>query len=700
MVASNEDEAERLNTEGNALLQQGRVDEAEARYRAAIAARPELYKPYSNLGAIARRRGAREEAVALYRRAIALEPTAARARGALGATLLELGQREEGERALREALALQPELATAAMALLRSLASRGAWDELLAVARECAPRMPGEAPLWLLWADVLTRRGRFVEAAEVARSLIGRGLGGGEAYGLLGVALDGARDFQGALEAVSEALRREPDNAEHALRAGMVFLNVGRSQEALRQFRAACERDPTMAAAHMNVGGLLLQQGEVDEAIRSFERGVEHAPRRSDVLSSLLLALNYGEDRPPHEVFAAHRRWNDRFAAEHTRAAAPFAGLDRDPERRLRVGYVSADLRDHSVARFLEPLLAVRDRACFDVVCFYDGARADAVTARLRSLCDGWHDVYGLSNDAVAARVRSERIDVLIDLGGHTAGGSRLLTFARRPAPVQVTFLGYPNTTGLDAMDHRLTDAIADPPGASDARCSERLVRLPECAWCFDPGVSVGEPGPPPSAGSGVVAYGSFNNLAKIGPGVIDTWAEILRTVPRSVLRMKAEGLRDPDAVARVRGRFAARGIEVDRVQILPWARDREAHLRRFDDVDLALDSFPYHGTTTTCDALWMGVPVVVLEGDVHASRVGSSLLHAVGLDDLIARSREAYVRLAVQVGQDLPRLQRERSTLRARLRASVLGDPSRFVPGYERALREMWRAYCAHSAG
>ena len=363
------------------------------------------------------------------------------------------------------------------------------------------------------------------------------------------------------------------------------------------------------------------------------------------------------------------------------------------PKARLRVGYVSADLRDHSVARFVEPIFASFDREAFDVVAYASVARADRVTEHLRSLVTEWRDVRGLSDADLAERIRQDGIDILVDLGGHSADG-RLGAFARRPAPVQVTYLGYPNTTGLAAVDYRLTDARADPPGDADALCVEKLVRLPECAWCYAPGDGA-EDAPPPFEAAGQITFGAFNDLSKVRPDVMALWAEILREVPGARLLIKAKSLQDPALAREVRAFFGRRGIDEARIEARGWTRDRAQHLALHAKVDVGLDTSPYHGTTTTCDALWMGVPVITLAGETHVSRVGVSLLAAVGLSDLVARSPEEYVALAVRLAGDRARLGELRRTLRGRVVGSRLGGARAFARALEEAYRAMWRERC-----
>jgi len=364
-----------------------------------------------------------------------------------------------------------------------------------------------------------------------------------------------------------------------------------------------------------------------------------------------------------------------------------------DPERTINVGYLSADVRSHAVATFLEPLLRGHDRA--EVLAFvYSSVEcADQVTDRLRGLVGPrFRDVRGLGDERLADQIRQDGIDIIVELGGHSRD-SRLAALAHRPAPIQVTYLGYPGTTGMRAIDYRLSDAVADPDEAVDPQCEE-VVRLPETAWCF------GDPSRLPSvrqrSDSSPVVFGSFNNLAKVRGPVIEAWAAILSRVPDARLLIKAKGLLDASVRADLFDRLAALGVSPERVVLDGWTGDRTSHLERYGELDIALDTFPYNGTTTICEALAMGVPVVTLTGDRHAGRVGTSLLRSVGLSDLCASSVDEYVRVACALAEDRSRRAKLRLDLRGRLSASTLGDSKRFVPQLEAAYRSMWRRHCS----
>jgi protein O-GlcNAc transferase len=427
------------------------------------------------------------------------------------------------------------------------------------------------------------------------------------------------------------------------------------------------------------------QMGRVEASIARFREALSLAPRETDIFSSYLFSLNFSTRLTPAEIFAEHRRYGGLFAAPARRAA------DRDPARKLRLGYISPDFNHHAVAYFIEPVLARHDSAGFDVFCYYLNSREDATTVRLKALSPHWIECAALTDDQLAARIEADRIDILVDLAGHTAA-NRLPVFARKPAPVQATWLGYLNTSGMGAMDYRLTDQTADPPGQTEQLHTEKLARLPESQWCYrHPG-----PTPPvsalPAPATGAVCFGSFNKFQKLSEHVLAIWADTLLRVAGS--RLLVVGVPRGEQ-PRLADFFGKRGIAPQRLEMhdrVPLDEFRAMHRH----VDMAFDSHPYSGATTTCDSLWMGVPTLTLTGASSISRSTASLLHTLGLPDWIARTPAEFVELAARHAGDLPRLADLRARLRTRLESSPLMDAARFTRNLETAYRDMWRAHCA----
>jgi predicted O-linked N-acetylglucosamine transferase (SPINDLY family) len=473
---------------------------------------------------------------------------------------------------------------------------------------------------------------------------------------------------------------------------GLALKDLGRHHEAEGAFHAAAMLDPLRPEPHIALANLRREQGRVPEAILGYRRALALDPKSAAAQQNLALLLHYDPRADGPALRRAAEAWARLVEARTPPASLP--PQDPDPGRRLRVGFLSPDFRRHSCAFFLEPLLEHLDPDRVEACAYADVWDPDATTTRFEALCPRFVNVSRVPDEDLASRLREDRLDVLVDLAGHT-GNNRLGLFARRLAPVQATWLGCPGTTGLASMDARLTDSLADPPGSSEAHHTEALVRLDPVFLCFRPSPEAPAVSPPPSAAGGPFTFGCFNALAKLSDGALALWAEILRATPGARLLLKDRALADPAQQAGVRSRFAAAGIPGDRLACLGWTATDADHYAAYAQVDVALDPFPYNGTTTTCEALWMGVPVVALAGDRHAGRVGASLLRAVGLPDLVAPDPAAYRGIATALAGDRDRLAALRAGLRERMAASPLCDGPAFARRFEAALRGMWRQAC-----
>lgn len=515
-----------------------------------------------------------------------------------------------------------------------------------------------------------------------------------DAYFNLGNCLRSLGNRAEAMAAYRRSIHCNQGMAEAHTSLGDLLREKNEHGAAVDSYVAAIKARPNMLEAYNNLGEALKDQGRLAEAASIIQEGMRHHPDNALIHSNLLFLLHYSSDIPADVIHRTHVGWDERHARPLLPAAPRFAN-DRSPDRPLRVGYVSPDFSTHSCAYFSEPLLSGHDRDAVEIVCYPTSGRHDRMTDRFQSLASLWRPLYNASDDEAAAIIRQDQIDILVDMAGHT-GGNRLLVFARKPAPIQVTWLGYPDTTGMAAMDYRLTDAVADPEGDADARASERLVRLDGGFLAFNPVVDVPEQPALPALAAGRVTFGSFNNLSKAPSSVIQTWAEILKRTPNARMIVKSRALGDPPTRARYVQMFAACGIEADRVDLLSRIEAVEGHLRAYDRIDIGLDPFPYNGTTTTCESLWMGVPVVTLLGTHHVARVGASLLTHCGLTDLIATDRAGYIDTAVALANDLPRLSRLRGDLRSRLKASPLTDSIGFARKVEAAYRRFWHEWIA----
>lgn len=460
---------------------------------------------------------------------------------------------------------------------------------------------------------------------------------------------------------------------------------------ALECYRGCVAAHPANLEARLALTNALASAWRADECLEACADALKLASD-PELFSGLLLYSHYGERPDRRALYEMHLRYGELMSA-----IAPPVQRDQhrnapDPERVLRIGYVSRNFSQHAVGYFVEPVIARHDRERYRVYCYHTHPLVDAVTERIAQLADGWRHAHADDTDALAARVREDEIDVLVDLGGHTKL-NRLPMFARKPAPVQMTWLGYPDTTGLSSIDYRITDATADPPPSADRFCSERLLRLDCLFLCYQPPADS-----PPVAtrerGEAIV-FGSFNHLLKVNGALIDLWARILEGVPGSRMLIKASTLANDEAVRRLLDRFRIAGIGADRLELRAWETERTRHLEAYNDIDIALDTFPYNGTTTTCEALWMGVPVVTLSGDMHVSRVGTTLLASVGLDELAAEVPQAYVQIAIELARDAARRVALRSSMRERLARSPLLDHGGFTRNLEGAYRQAWQTWC-----
>ncbi len=541
---------------------------------------------------------------------------------------------------------------------------------------------------------VLASAGRPDEAINSFRQAITLQPQIAEAHCGLAFALYEKGDLRAAIAAFRQAIASRPDYAEALNNLGNALRDAGQLAEAIRTCRQAIDIQPGFAAAHCNLGNALKDAGLIAEAVVQFRAALRCDPRSAIAHSNLLLSLHYLAEPEGDVLFAEHRRWND----VHALPLPPFLATHPNhpsPDRPLRIAYISPDFRQHAVAVFFENLLAHHDPSEVEVFCYHDLRADDAVTARLRGLGGKWREIKALKDAAVAELIRLDGIDIAVDLAGHTAA-NRLLLFALRPAPIQVSYLGYCDTTGMPAMDYRLTDALADPPGATEHLHTETLFRLPYCAWSFRPPTDAPAIQPSPRTPVGKVNFGCFGALPKLTDASLSLWARIVLAVPGSQLLLKNPGFQEPETQARIRTLLQCAGLDPARVVLRPPEHTLAAHLATYHEVDIAFDTFPYHGTTTTCEALWMGVPVVTRAGRTHASRVGVSLLTNAGLPDLIAADDDAFFHRCVQLATDPTQLAELRSSLRERLISSPLMDDRGFARRVEAAYRAMWRAWPA----
>jgi len=687
-IAANPRLAEAHVNLGNALRNTGDLEEAEKSYRTALQIQPGLAVARYNLGNILMEKGKDEEAAACYESALALNPGYREARLNLGAVLRDMGKPADAAACYERALAddpLNPEIMVSLGAALRE---QGRPADAEARYRKALELVPGFSLAHFNLGNALRDQERLEEAVECYEKAVS--LAPCPSYLCnLGNALRDLGRPEEAVDAYRRALDMEPDNVETRVNLGNAFKELGRLAEAEASYREALLVQPDMAYIHFNLGAVFQDQCRIPDAIASFRRAIALQPDHVVAHSNLLMNIQYNPDTTPETLLSESMAWEKMHLAR-IRAAESHPNIP-DPERPLRIGYVSGDFRRHPVGYFLDGVLACHDADQFQVFCYANQSSGDDLTHRLRRNARGWRAVHGYPDERVADMVREDGVDILVDLSGHTA--RNLLTmFARKPAPVQATWAGYVGTTGLSAMDYLISDDRETPAG-TEGWYRERIARLPDCYVCYTPPDYAPPVAPLPALKNGFVTFGCFNNLAKINPRVLALWIRLLREVPESRLLLVTKALGDPPTRERFREEFARYGMEarVTFQGMIPHAQ----LLARYGDMDIALDPFPYSGGLTTLESLWMGVPVITLGGDRFASRHTLSHLTAADLPGLIALDEDSYITTAASLAADIPRLEELRLGLRERMAASPLCDSPRFTRNLEAAYRAMWREWC-----
>jgi predicted O-linked N-acetylglucosamine transferase (SPINDLY family) len=643
---------------------------------------------------------------------------------ALAAAHRDQGRPESAEAICREILSRHPGHAQAAVMLASMARQSGRLDEATAVLLLALERGSDDAAALQALGLVERARGNLVSAIDWMQRALAKKPEFVEARNNLGLMLTEAGRPEAAVEHFSAALRTHAHIAELHYNLGLAYASLGRHREAAGAYRRATQQRPQYVEAHINLGVTLKLMGRLDSAVEALERAVRLDPRRAvayshlagvyewraqhdlalaahrramelapldaAIHSSYLFTLLFAPGDSATELRAAHALWNLRHAQPSEALPEP---VDRDcsPMRRLRIGYVGGFFRDHILGRNLFPLFREQDRSAVSLYCYSSNRQDDALTAEFRRRADGWCDIGRMSDAAAAARIRDDGIDILVDTTLHM-DTNRLPVFARRPAPVQVTFAGYPGSTGITAMNYRLTDPHLDPPGGDDSAYAEASLRLPDSFWCYDPLGDDVAVGPLAADRNGFVTFGCLNNFSKVNDAVLELWARMLRAVPESRLHLLChEGSHRGGTL----GRLAELGVDAQRVEFFSY-RPRLDYLALFRDIDISLETLPYNGHTTSLDSLWMGVPLVTLVGDTVVGRAGLSQLTNLGLKELIARTPDEYEAIVTALAADRERLRGLRDGLRRRMEQSPLMDARRFVRSVEAAYRQMWIRWCA----
>jgi predicted O-linked N-acetylglucosamine transferase (SPINDLY family) len=678
---------------GAALEDLGQLDDAVSSYRRALVLKPDYAEVHSNLGNTLTKLGRMDEAIASYRRVVALSPHRADAYNILGRMLQAQGRPDDAVVNFRRAAEIDPNYADAHCNLGNVLHEIGRQDEAVACYRRALEIRPDSAELLSNLGNALRQLGRFDEAVRSLHRAREIKPGIAAIHLNLGNVLLDIGKLHGAAKSFRRSLEIDPAHADAHCNLGNALYGLGLLNDALACYRRAIEVEANHVLAHANLGNTLSAIGRADQAVASYREALRLDPDYATAQSNLLFSLNYRTDQDGAAMLAEARRYGDVVA----RKARPFTAWPNvpDPTRRLRVGFVSGDLRNHAVGYFTEGVLAALASKAADRMELFGYPTHfvnDAFTQRIKTSCRGWHPAVHLSDEAFAQRIRDDRIDILIDLSGHTEH-NRLSMFAWKPSPVQATWLGYFATTGVATIDYFIADPLTLPE-SEEAHFTEAIWRLPDTRLCFSKPDVEAEVGSLPALGNGYVTFGSFNRLAKMNGDVVAQWARVLAAVANSRLLLKSASFNERSAQLDVVGRFAAHGIPSERLT-LEGSDSLAGFLAAYHRVDVSLDPYPYTGGATSVHSLWMGVPVLTLAGETFVSRQGLGLLMNAGLPDWVATSPEEYVARAIAHTSDLHRLASLRQGLRSQVLSSPIFDTARFAEHFATALEGMWRRWC-----
>ena len=653
-AGANPESALALHQMGLIAHQSGDNAKAIELIKKAIVEDPANAAAYNDLGGLQNLQQELEDAAASFRRSIALDSSNAQAHYNLGCTLQAQGKLEEAATCYRQALAIRSNAADILCNLGSCLQEQGKADEAIACYRQALAANPDDL----------------------------------NSLNNLGVSLQTNGKLEEAKACFEQTIKARPDDTRAYVNLGMVYYDYGNFSQALACYQQALKIDPNYSEAQFSVGVALQALCRPQEALACYRQAMSIKSDNQKTHDNLLMTLQFVPGVTLEELFAAHKNFGEHFEKK-LKPHWPIHTNDGDPHRRLKIGYVSGDFRMHAVSYFIEPVFANHDKSQVEVFCYSNSARHDAFTERLIAEVDHWQPCLSMSDEQLAQRILDDKIDILVDLAGHTAH-NRLLTFARKPAPIQITYLGYPGSSGLTAMDYRLTDNYTEP--GNDRYYTERLLRLPDSMWCYRPAEDMPEVTPLPALTKGYLTFGAFNNINKVGEDSIKLWAALLRSLPTSRLLMVT--VPEGEVRERITGQFVACGVAAERLSFQGKLPSHEFRLL-LQQVDITLDPFPINGATTTCESLWLGVPVLTLVGERFLSRAGLSVLSAAQMSDFTVKTPTEYINTATLLANNLALLADIRMGLREHLKATPLFDQRRFTQNLERIYREVWASWC-----
>ena len=725
-IELNPHNADAYNTLGMIFHKKGAIDSAIQAYQRALDIKPAYANAYHNLGVAFKEKGLFSESISFFEKALQFDTKNSDACFHIGMLLKETGKPDEAILFFQKGLQINPNHAAAYNLLGMIFGEKGQFDSALANFVKAIKLNPHYVDAYSNIGKVFQEQGNFEEAIMYFRKAIQMDDHHALAYNNLGVVFQMQGKTDEAIAHFQKALQLKPDFSDAYYNLGTVLQKGQNLDEAITCFRKAIRLNPRLLEAYNNLGNSLSKQGKLQEACDIFhhaltinpdsalilnnlgnvlkdqgkpsegeeycKRAIEKKPDFFEACSNFLLFMNYIND-DAQTIYSQHVRLGKEFRDTSVSRHAAYRN-DPSPTRKLKIGYVSPDFRQHSVAFFFEPVIREHNHNHFDIFCYSDSLIQDEVTARIRQNADHWETIAQMPNDKIFRLLHEGEIDILVDLTGHT-GHNRMSLFAAKPVPVQVSWMGYPGTTGIPAIDYRIVDSCTDHPYTADKFYIEKLIRMPECFLCYLPEKDSPDITDLPAISNGYITFGSFNNFAKISPIIVEQWIQILKAVPNSRLLLKAKSFADEHTRRYAIERLSTGHIDISRIELLPWESSIQAHLSLYKQLDIALDTFPYNGATTTCEALWMGVPVISLAGRTHASRVGLSLLSNIGLPELVATTPQEYIDRAVNLASNMDQLRHFRKNLRNQMAQSSLTDAKKFTAELETVYRSIWKQWC-----
>ncbi len=684
------DHPDALHQLGIAAAQQNQFAQAETFLRRAIAVNPKHPTYLGHLGNILCGASRFEDAIPLFKKSIDLKSDDPVTWYNYGNALFNIDETEPAINALQKAISLKPDYALAHNAIGNAYYKLERFADALPAFQKAYQLSPNITGLSQSVGNTLAIAGRVKEAVPYLEKALKEDPDSEEIPFDLAKAYDESSRLDLGIDLLKKVLQRKPNQIDALLMLDNFYSRSGLLDEALAMCKRVLDIDPGNVKALTDYGTIVANQGDVDQAIKLFQTALENNPDRWEIYSIYLYFILFHPDYSPEQIAEEHRKWNEKVQSSIKSQAIP-ALENRDPNRRLKIGYVSADYSTHVIGRNMIPVFREHNRSQFEIYAYSSTLRKDELTNEFEKLSDHWRDISHSTDDEALRIIRNDKLDILIDLTMHLSG-SRLMVFAHKPAPIQFTFAAYPGTTGLSAIDYRLTDPYLDPPGVNDQFYSEKTVQLPDTFWCFQETTEELPVNDQPAIKNGYVTFGCLNSFFKINPFTFNLWSRVLNQVPNSRLML----LSSPGSHwEKTLSFFESQGIAKDRIMLVKRNK-RSVYLQNYLNMDLGLDSYPYNGHSSSLDSYWMGVPVITLAGRSIVSRAGFSQLSNLKLTDFVAHNEDEFVKIAADIASDLPRLQQLRLSLRERMRSSPLMDAVKFTRGIEHAYRNAWKSAIA----